>query len=151
MVDVHVVESVPDADVARLWSVYASVFDDQPSHRAWREAVWDRHSGREGFRLALAHRGVDLVGFAYGYTGRHGQWWTDRARECLAPEVAERWLGGHFEVVSPGVLDDARRQGVGGRLLQALLQDVPHDRWLLMTTADAADPARRLYESEGWE
>src|SRR4051812_7593113 len=127
MVDVHVVESLSEADVARLWSVYASVFDDRPSQQAWREAVWDRHSAREGFRLALAHRGGGLVGFAYGYTGRHGQWWTDRARETLDREVAERWLGGHFEVVSLGVLGGDRQQGVGRRLLHALLEGVPHD------------------------
>jgi hypothetical protein len=25
------------------------------------------------------------------------------------------------------------------------------DRWLLMTTANGADPARRLYASQGWQ
>lgn len=29
-----------------------------------------------------------LVGFAYGYTGEVGQWWTDSAREVLEPQVA---------------------------------------------------------------
>jgi ribosomal protein S18 acetylase RimI-like enzyme len=65
--------------------------------------------------------------------------------------VAGEWLGGHVELVSIGVLEDARRGGIGTRLLRHLTDGLPHDRWLLMTTADADDPARHLYAREGWE
>ena len=36
-------------------------------------------------------RAVDrcLIGFGYGYTGEHGQWWTDQAL-VLDPPVATR-------------------------------------------------------------
>ena len=40
--------------------------------------------------------------------------------------------------------------GVGRALLRALLDGLGHDRLLLMATADATDPARRLYAAEGW-
>lgn len=137
-------------DGTEVWSVYASVFADQPSYEAWHEAVWDRHRLREGFRLVRCYRDDGLVGFAYGYTGRDGQWWTDRARAVLDPQVAARWLGGHFEVVSVGVIGSARQQGIGRGLLRAVTTDLPHERLLLMTTADPTDPARRLYDAEGW-
>ena len=91
-----------------------------------------------------------LSGFAYGYTGEHGQWWTDTVRKVMEPEVAESWLGGHFEVVSIGVVKTARNLGVGRSLMRALYSELPHGRLLLMTTAEPADPARRLYDSEGW-
>jgi GNAT superfamily N-acetyltransferase len=65
--------------------------------------------------------------------------------------VAAEWLGGHFDLVSLGVLEEWRRRGLGRGLLQGLTRDLPHARWTLMTTADADDPARRLYASEGWE
>ena len=65
----------------------------------------------------------------------------------LPPETADAWLGGHFEVVSV----TARRAGVGRGLLRAISHGLPHDRLLLMTTADATDPARRLYATEGWQ
>jgi ribosomal protein S18 acetylase RimI-like enzyme len=90
-----------------------------------------------------------LVGFAYGYAGEPGQWWTDNARKVLQREVADAWLGGHFEVVSLGVATQARRAGIGRRLMQLLVAGVEHDRLLLMTTADISDPARRLYASDG--
>jgi GNAT superfamily N-acetyltransferase len=151
MVRITVDESAADDDAGQLWPVYDSVFGDQPDFATWREAVWDRHRVREGFRLARAYADGTLVGFAYGYTGRTGQWWTDNARTVLEPEVAATWLGGHFELVSIGVLDAARGAGVGRRLMRALLDGLPHDRLLLMTSVDASDPARRLYASEGWQ
>jgi GNAT superfamily N-acetyltransferase len=145
-----VVGSVTDEETASIWPVYHSVFGDHPTMEAWRSAAWDRHRVRDGFRLALAYDGDTLVGFAYGYTGETGQWWTDHAREVLAPEVADAWLGGHFELVSVGVVEGARGAGIGRGLIKAITDGLAHDRLLLMTTSDDEDPARRLYASEGW-
>ena len=150
MAPIRVTESSADTDGESVWPVYEAVFGDFPSFEAWREGVWDKHRVRDAFRLVRAYDGDDLIGFGYGYTGQTGQWWTDNARTVLQPEVADDWLGGHFEVVSVGVLAEARRRGVGRKLMRTLLDGLPHDRLLLMTTGDAADPARRLYASEGW-
>jgi ribosomal protein S18 acetylase RimI-like enzyme len=141
-----------DGDGRELWPVYRSVFSgDYADYETWRTAVWDRHRARRDFRLARAYDGDVLVGFAYGYTGEPGQWWSDNAREALGSDVADAWLGGHFELVSIGVLEAARNAGIGRRLMRTLLGDVSHERMLLMTNADDADPARRLYASEGWQ
>src|SRR5262245_9757333 len=145
-----VVGSVTDEDTSSIWPVYQSVFGDHPTMEAWRSAVWDRHRLRDGFRLARAYDDESLVGFAYGYTGEFGQWWTDNARSVLPPEVADAWVGGHFELVSGGVVEGARGAGIGRGLMKAITDGLAHDRLLLMTTADDADPARRLYASDGW-
>lgn len=150
VIRVDVVRSVTQADTLATFGVYDAVFGDQPGLGEWLEHVWDPHVARDGFRLARAYEDDLLVGFGYGYTGNRGQWWTDRAATVLPPEVAETWLGGHFELVSVGVLESARGHGLGSALLRALTAGLPHDRWLLMTTADADDPARRLYAREGW-
>lgn len=139
-----------DADADELWPVYDEVFADQPDRATWRAGVWDRHTARDGFRLARAYDDAGLAGFAYGYTGEHGQWWTDQAARVLPPDVAEEWLGGHFELVSIGVLSRARRTGLGRSLLRALTDGQPHEHWVLMTSADPDDPARRLYDREWW-
>jgi ribosomal protein S18 acetylase RimI-like enzyme len=142
--------SVSERDTRELWPVYSAVFDDQPDLETWRASTWDRHSARPGFRIARAFEDDRLVGFAYGYTGERGQWWTDRAFEVLPPDVARAWLGGHFELVSIGVLPDQRRGGIGRALLRTLMTDLPHERRLLMATSDELGPARRLYAAEGW-
>ena len=142
---------VTDDESRAVFEVYDAVFGDQPDQTAWRTGVWDRHAAREGFRLARAYDGARLVGFAYGYTGRRGQWWTEQAVTVLGPDVAQEWLGGHFELVSIGVLETARARGVGRALLERLTDDLPHERWVLMTTGDAEDPARHLYARAGWK
>lgn len=150
MAEIRTTQSVEEADGRDLWPVYDAVFGDQPDFETWADTVWRRHACREGFRLTRAYDGAELVGFAYGYTGRAGQWWTDTARDVLEPQVADAWLDGHFELVSIGVVETARGAGIGRGLLHAVLDGLPHDRLLLMTTSDPADPARRLYASEGW-
>lgn len=156
MTSYDLVTSVTEADTRELWLVYDAVFDDYPDIDAWRSRTWDLHVARDGFRLARAYDAGDgggrrLVGFAYGYTGEHGQWWTDQAMLALEPDVAAEWLGGHFDLVSLGVLEDVWRRGIGGALLREVTRALPHPRWTLMTTADADDPARHLYAREGWQ
>jgi GNAT superfamily N-acetyltransferase len=151
MTSYDLVTEVTDEVGTEVYAVYDVVFGDQPDQQTWREATWDRHAGRSGFRLARAYDDARLVGFGYGYTGERGQWWTDQAALVLEPEVSGEWLGDHFELVSIGVVPDARGSGIGAGLLRTLVDGLPHERWLLMTTADADDPARRLYAAQGWE
>lgn len=143
-------DTVDAHDTESVWSVYEAVFGDFSDEDTWRAVVWDKHTARHGFRVARAFEDEVLVGFAYGYTGDKGQWWTDNALETLNPDVGEAWLGGHFELVSLGVRESARGTGIGRELMRALLDGLLHERSVLMTSSDASDPARRLYESEGW-
>lgn len=151
MTTYDLVSRLTEDDTRAVFEVYDAVFGDQPDYAAWRHGIWDRHAGRPGFRVARAYDGDRLVGFGYGYTGEHGQWWTDMAARVLDAHVADEWLGGHFELVSIGVLRDVRGHGVGRGLLSRVTDGLPQERWLLMTTADAADPARHLYARAGWE
>ena len=149
--EVDLVTAATDADADELWPVYAEVFEETRDLDEWRAGTWDRHVARAGFRLARVRQDGELVGFAYGLTGEHGQWWTDRVTAVWPADLADRWLGGHFELVSLGVRPAARGRGAGGLLLDSVTAGLAHDRWLLMTTADPADPARRLYASRGWD
>lgn len=150
-VHVDVVEAVTEAFVHdAVWPLYRDVFGDFDDFDSWREQVWIRHSARAGFRIALAHVDGELVGFGYGYTGETGQWWTDTAATVLPRDVASDWLGGHFELVSIGVAESGRGVGTGRHLMRALTDGLDHGRWVLMTSSDPDDPARRLYRSCGW-
>ena len=118
----------------------------------WARDWLPRHSERDAFRflVAIADDGT-VAGFAYGYTGGAGQWWTDRVAAAMDEESRRGWLEPpHFEVVELHVRPEDQRSGVGSRLLDALLAGLPHRQALLSTQVDN-DKARPFYEKHGWE
>lgn len=149
------IETFDSADALEVaeavWRCCAAVCDDTPPYDEWRRDTFARHAAREGFRLVVARRGPseDVVGLARGHVGHAGEHWTELVREALDPLTADRWLGGHLEVVELAVLPEHRRAGLGGRLHDALLDGVRR-RCLLSTADDPTDPAVRLYLGRGW-
>lgn len=133
--------------VLHVWSRGLGPIDD-PAR--WRTERWDRHRSREGFRLVTAHHFGDVVGFAYGYTGELGQYWSDWVVDELGPAV-DGWIGGHFEFTELGVLPAFRGRGIGGALHDALLHDLSHSHALLGTFSGPEDPASALYSRRGWK
>jgi GNAT superfamily N-acetyltransferase len=147
--------SLADAPVDDVVEVYRAAFTapgyDETADDVERfRAGLPRHGDRDGFRLVVASRSdAGPTGFAYGYTGRRGQWWTDRLLERVPPDVTDEWADGHFEFVELAVLPSSQGQGIGQAFHDALLDGLPHQRVLLGTwTGDR--PARRLYLRSGW-
>jgi ribosomal protein S18 acetylase RimI-like enzyme len=117
-----------------------------------------QHTERPGFRAvgAFAETGMDggppaevLVGFGYGYLIAPGQWWHDQVRAALDRRTAKKWLPGAFEVCELHVHPDHQSQGLGRRLLHALVADLPYPAALL-STPDADTKAFRLYHADGF-
>jgi broad specificity phosphatase PhoE/GNAT superfamily N-acetyltransferase len=104
---------------------------------------------REGFRCATLRIDEELVGFAHGYTGVRGQWWSDQLAERAPQPVVDVWVGGHFDVVDLAVDPRRQRRGYASALHDALLLDIPNERALLTTYRDDR-PAPRLYRRLGW-
>ena len=116
----------------------------------WATQQLPRHAGRDDFTFLVARDEERLVGFVYGYTGRYGQWWTDRVAGAMTPEQRAEWLDPpHYEVVELHVRPAFQGQGVGSRLLAQLLSRQPHDRALLTTQAGSRQ-ARGFYAKNGW-
>jgi len=118
----------------------------------WAHEWLPRHAARDGFRFfaALDDDGR-VAGFAYGYTGGAGQWWTDRVAAALDEAARREWLEpAHYEVVELHVRPEDQRTGLGTRLLDTLLDGLPHRQALLSTQVDNAK-ARPFYEKHGWE
>ncbi len=135
-----------DPEILEVW---AAVFGEVADADEWRASVWDRHRSRAGFRLVTARDDERMLGFAWGYTGERGQYWSDFISREVGSSVDD-WIGGHFEFVELAVIPDARGRGIGRRLHDALVADLPHERALLSTSARSDDPAVRLYSSSGW-
>jgi broad specificity phosphatase PhoE/GNAT superfamily N-acetyltransferase len=108
------------------------------------------HAARPGFRCTTLLLAGTVAGFAYGYTGRRGQWWTDTVAARVPAALADEWLGGHFELVEVAVAPEHQGRGFGAALVDHLLLGLPHDRALL-TTYDDERPAPRLYRRLGWD
>ena len=117
--------------------------------RRFMDDTLPTHASRAGFRMVTLRLGAVLQGFAHGYTGERGQWWTDTVAVGVPADVDQSWFGGHFEVVELAVDPAAQGRGFGAALLDHLLLDLPHDRALLSTYADDR-PAPRLYRRLGW-
>jgi ribosomal protein S18 acetylase RimI-like enzyme len=136
------------AIAGELGHVFAASFDDGNAEHFATDQL-PTHADRDDFKLVAAQE-ENVVGFAYGFTGHRGQWWSDRVAEAIGPELATEWIGGHFEVVELAVLPDAREQGLGTALMQELMRDLPNPRALLTTYTDDR-PAPRLYRRLGWQ
>jgi ribosomal protein S18 acetylase RimI-like enzyme len=117
-----------------------------------------QHTERPGFRAVGAFStaresddtaGEELVGFGYGYLVEPGQWWHDQVRAALDRRTAKRWLPGAFEVCELHVHPDHQSQGLGRRLLHALVDGLPYPAALL-STPDADTKAFRLYHADGF-
>ena len=155
------VYAVMGGDVAmraadELADVYREAFAGAPHHEPPEAAVRFReslagHAALPGFRVAAAWApGADLVGFGYGHTSLPGQWWHDRVVDALPPDVAARWLDEPFVVVNLAVRPRRRREGIGSRLHDLLLETVPHRSAVLSARRDDA-AALRLYHGRGWQ
>jgi ribosomal protein S18 acetylase RimI-like enzyme len=110
-----------------------------------------RHAGRDGFRfLGAFGPGGRLVGFVYGYTGAPGHWWYDKVAAGLDARTRAEWLEPvHFELTEIAVDPPYQGRGLGGRLHDAVLAGLPHERALLSALADNTRVIR-FYEERGW-
>ena len=115
----------------------------------WPDSIWNRHRSRADYRLAAAEERGRVVGFAWGHTGQLGQYWPDLVSRTFGDSVTN-WVGRRFEFIELAVAPGERRKGFGGRLPDALVAGLPHERGLLDTSADPADPAVALYLQRGW-
>ena len=129
--------------------IYMAALGRPPEVLASRRASTRDHLPEPGFRAVLVWSDADLVGFGYGYDHLPGQWWHDLVVDALTAEVSARWMSAAFQVTEVHVLPRHQRQGLGRRLMQALLDGVPRTTAVL-SAFDEPTPARALYQSLGF-
>ncbi|WP_254536332.1 GNAT family N-acetyltransferase [Halomarina litorea] len=143
-----------DRAVDCYWGVFGRSPHGRPD-RATAETMFRRHAQFPGYRGLVAATGGSVaspgtvLGYAYGYESRPGQYYRGELAAALPDARADRWLADCFEFVELGVVAHARRQGVGGALHDALLADRPQSTSVLTTGVDNGG-ARALYADRGW-
>ncbi len=116
----------------------------------WAEDRLPAHAQRDGFLFLVARDVGAVAGFAYGYAGEYGRWWTEHVAAALTADQRALWLDPpHFEIVELHVRPAYQRRGVGSALLAQLLTRQPYDRAILTTQAGSRK-ARTFYAKNGW-
>jgi ribosomal protein S18 acetylase RimI-like enzyme len=136
--------------VIKIWMAAMGRAPDHPRAQTFGNSL-ERHVRRADFRclVAFAPSGPP-VGFSYGYTGNTGQWWTDLVGAALDEEARRHWIDGHFELVELHVHPDRQGEGIGGRLHDAVMADLPN-RTALLSTQRGPTAALALYRKRGWQ
>lgn len=143
-------EDVTESLIGRLMAVYGEA---SPQDAEERYPIFRRHLQREGLvlRFAIAHGTQDeIVGFAYGMTGRWDEWWFRHILPYLTDEQRTAWASDCFVFTELHVAERARGQGIGGALHDAVIRATSHVTALL-TVRQSARAARGLYANRGWE
>ena len=136
---------------AELREVHRSALGAGALSDEWAEERLPAHARRDGFVFLVARDADDVVGFAYGYAGAYGRWWTEHVAAALTPEQRALWLDPpHFEIVELHVRPARQRRGLGSALLAQLLTRQPYDRAILTTQAGSRK-ARTFYKKNGWQ
>lgn len=100
----------------------------------------------DGFALAVARLEGRVVGFAYGsLLTPDDRWFLERLPDGVADQRGTRTFG----LWELGVLPELRRQGIGRRLHDAVLDGRPAERATLACESRLIDNLR-LYTSWGW-
>jgi ribosomal protein S18 acetylase RimI-like enzyme len=155
-IQIHFLNGEQLADKAlqrQLGEVYQAAFAIQEAREGTDRLMemLEMHRGREGFRCVIAQEDTEqrIVGFAYGYTSRPGYWWFDTIAHALSHHAIEIWFENAFEVVELAVHPKWQRQDIGGRVHDALLEDLPHSTAVLSTDQGETN-AMHLYRKRGW-
>ena len=134
------------SEVAGIWGAASEVSDEETL--AFVRGTYPKHVRWPGFRIFLATIEGYSLGFVYGYTSLPGQWWHDEIAPAMNAAGYAEWLSDSLELAEIAVLPRFQGRGIGGRLIDAFLQDV-HQRILL--AVEATDTrAHGLYTSRGF-
>lgn len=144
---------VSEADAAWLATaadVYVAAMDASADQASYRRRLFAEHTREPGWRAVSA--GDPLVGFAYGFHCRPGQWWHDSVgdglRSGLGEDAAAYWLSDAFCLAELHVLPAHQHHGLGRHLVAALLRGRT-ERTLVLSTPERSAPARAFYRSMG--
>ncbi len=138
--------------IAELYAeIYAEPpYDEEPADVADSTANWSQRIGQPDFRLVVARRADEPIGFVFGYQlSTRTQWW-DGALTPLPDEITTEHSGCTFAIIEIAVRRPYRQHGVGRLLHTHLIAGLSEERITLAVRPEAPAP-QHAYRSWGYQ
>lgn len=138
--------------VSELYAeIYAEPpYDEGPADVADFTSGWSQRIKQPNFRLVVARRDDEPIGFAFGYQlAARTKWWSG----ALAPipsEITTEYPGRTFAIIEIAVRGHYRQRGVGRLLHTHLTAGLSEERITLAVRPEAPSP-QRAYRSWGYQ
>lgn len=131
--------------------IYSAAMGYPAEQASGRRQLWEQHALRDGFSCVAVFEGRGHpVAFAYGYSGRRGQWWNTEVARGVRGTPAEAWLADYAELTELHVRPDHQGHGLGERTLRAFLASRTESQ-VLLSTPEGDNRAWRLYRRLGFQ
>ncbi len=140
--------------LSTVGELYAEIYAEPPYNEGPAEVEdftsgWSQRIDQHNFRLVMARRGDEPIGFAFGYQLRTQTKWWDGALTPLPDEITAEHSGRTFAIIEIAVRGPYRQRGVGRLLHTHLTAGLSEERITLTVRPDAPAP-QRAYCSWGY-
>lgn len=130
--------------------IYAEApYGEGPADVADFAADWPRRVTSPNFRLVLARRADEIIGFAFGVQLEAGTGWWDGALTPLPEDITAEYPGRTFAIIEIAVRPRYRQRGVARRMHAKLIDGLTEERVTLLVRPDAPAPWH-AYQSWGY-
>lgn len=135
--------------------LYAEIYAEPPYHEGPAEVEdfasgWHRTIDQRNFRLVIARRAGEPIGFAFGVQLRVRTKWWKGALTPLPDDLTTEYPGRTFAIIELAVRQPYRQQGVGRQLHAHLTAGLSEERITLLVRPEAPAP-QQAYLSWGYQ
>ncbi len=135
-------------------NLYAEIYSESPYNEGPAEADdfaagWHRTIDQRNFRLVIARRADEPIGFASRVPLQTRTKWWNGALTSLPDEVTTEYPGRTFAIIELAVRRPYRRQNVGHQLHTHLIAGLSEERITLLVRPEALAP-QQAYLSWGY-
>jgi ribosomal protein S18 acetylase RimI-like enzyme len=135
--------------------LYAEIYAEPPYGEGPADVAdfmsgWSQRINQGSFRLVVARRADEPIGFAFGYQLPAGTKWWDGAVAPIPSEITTEYSGRTFAIIEIAVRGPYRQRGVGRLLHTHLTAGLSEERITLAVRPEAPAP-QCAYRSWGYQ
>jgi ribosomal protein S18 acetylase RimI-like enzyme len=141
--------------LSTVGELYAEIYaeppyNDGPADVEHFTSGWSRTIDQRNFRLVVARRADEPIGFAFGLQLRSRTKWWKGALKPLPDEITAEYPGRTFAIIEIAVRRPYRQRGIGRLLHTHLTAGLSEERITLLVRLEAPAP-QHAYHSWGYQ